>query len=126
MMSIRLNRTIARVEIGKRIDWAEKLLESLRRGSVKTYDDFEQAHASLLSLSGDVESRVRTMFDEGEELTAEWQSLEIGIIDDGSRPHNLRRLASSTGRGIAWLTRLRNRLDEMPQSPRTPVATWGR
>jgi hypothetical protein len=127
MMTIRANRTIAGAEIERRIDRAKELLESMPYGGVNAGEELESTRAGLLSLSSDVESQLRTMFENGDDLIAEWQALEIGLADDDeSRPHNMRRLASSTERGIAWLTGLQNRLDEIPQSPKTPVATWGR
>lgn len=104
---MRLNPTIARVEIGKRIDHAAELLESLRHSGVKTYEDFELAHATLLSWSTDVQSRLHTMFENSDDLIAEWQALEVGIVDvDESRMHNMKRLASGAEHGIDWLTSL--------------------
>lgn len=122
MIKIRINRTIAHLEIGRLIDRAEEPQESLRNVGGNTYEDFERVRSGYLRWSADVQLRLHTMFEEGGVFTAEWTALQVGCIDeDESRLHNTRRLMSSAECGILWLKDLQSHLSDIPESPRTPV-----
>jgi hypothetical protein len=122
MIKIRVNRTIAGVELSKLLDRAEELQEVLRNVGGNSYEDFERVRSDYVRWSRDVQSRLYRIFEEGDVLSTEWQALEIGSIDeDESRLHNITRLASRAACGVLWWKDLQDCLCEVTQSPRTPV-----
>lgn len=123
MPRLQINRTIADVEIGKRIDCGQELvLELGQTGAVKTHEDFHEFHQAYQGWAAGVQRLLNDFFEGASALLTEWEELGIGNIDDNvSRGQNMKILRQSADRGVEWLTDLRNRLPDFSMSPSTPI-----
>jgi len=123
MMSLRILRAIAEVEVCKLIDRGHGLVDRLAQvGSINSCEDFRGVLKDHVDWSEEVLSRLSNFFEGGDELIAQWKALQVGGVHEGkSLREDIKGLTHSADGGIKWLRRLHDRLKDLPQSPRTPT-----
>ena len=116
MVSIRILRTIAEVDLCKLIDRGNKLVHD------KSAGDFQSFHKSHVDWTEDVLSCLSNFFEGADELIAQWKALQVDRVDEGkSLREDINGLRDSAQRRTEWLRDLHDRLKDFPQSPTTPM-----
>jgi hypothetical protein len=119
---LRVNRTIARVEIGRLVDgWEE--LHHLVSGplSGKSTQDIQEARELFPRLSDKTTAALTRIFESGS-FAAQFQALPMPCIGGDESNRDVRKALAAAGtKRIDWLTKLQNDLDKFPESGRITV-----
>jgi len=119
---LRVNRTIARVEIGRLVDsWEE--LRHLVSGplSEKTTQDIQEARALFPRLSEKTAKKLRQIFEQ-DSVAADFQAPLMPRIGEGESNLDVRKtLAAAATKRIDWLKKPLNERDSFPESPNIPT-----
>ncbi len=115
-MKLRMNKTIAVVNIGNHIDIAKGFLGKLNEpGFFDSYENKVEFGNDLNVWLQDTVSLLGRIFDDTS-LVEEYKELnDLSINDDESWTNNKNRLRKNIDERVEWLSNLANRLDELPE-----------
>ncbi|HYX71734.1 MAG TPA: hypothetical protein VE732_03110 [Nitrososphaera sp.] len=127
MTKIRLNKGIAKNDIRDQVDRGQEFVEQFAdAGPINSHGAFLKAQKDVDDWSANNSDLLHRIFDD-DSIMKEYESLNVPAADeDQSRLEQIRTIRASLIQRIEWLNALVNRIDDIPQSERTPTASWGR
>jgi hypothetical protein len=121
MSEVRINKGIAKRNLSQRIDEAQYILDSLDRpGTIDSYDRILEVRRELDRQSRVTRDLIGRLFSGGS-LLEEYDALkDLPINEEMTRLDEINQIKDYLARMISWLRNLADRVDEMPQSEKTP------
>jgi hypothetical protein len=125
MIKVRINKGIAKRDLNRQIDKAQYLLDSL--DEPRATDSYDK----ILGIREELDTWSRTNHDllsrlfSGKTLLEEYDALGDLLTDEElSWRDEINQIKEYSARLIDWLRNLVERVDELPQSEKTPYVTW--